>query len=176
LGVHVRTTWAAATATTNGHARPGLARHAPALSVLQGASAVLHRGWLQHAEREVRTADGRLTTRGRGELVRSCLVAAVMEAARWQDDDPSSAGPALDALWLTLYEHCGARDGAVGPVPPPAVRELRARELARWNDSTERTVAEVLALVDRAAERVRAEMRPDVGEQPTASVREPAAC
>src|SRR5919107_554539 len=101
MGVHVRTTWASGTG-----ASAGFARHAPALSVLQGASAVLHRGWLQHAEREVRTPDGRLTSRGRGELVRTCLVAAVMEAARWQDDEPSTAGPALDALWLALHGHC----------------------------------------------------------------------
>ena len=133
---------------------------------------MLHRGWLQHAEREVRTPDGRLTSRGRGELVRSCLVAAVMEAARWQDDEPSTAGPALDALWLTLHGHCGARDGAVGPVPSPAVRELRARDLARWNDAPERTQAEVIALVDRAAARVLAEMCSPAD----APVHQPAVC
>jgi hypothetical protein len=56
----------------------------------------------------------------------------------------------------------------VGPVPSPSVRELRARDLARWNDAPQRTQAEVLALVDRAAQRVRAEMDP--------TVREPATC
>ena len=133
------------------------ARHAPALAVLDGAAAVLHRGWLQHAEREVRTADGRLTARGPGELVRSCLVAAVVEAARWHDDDPSTPGPALDALWLALQ---GPRAGgdAVGPVPAPAVRQIRARELARWNDAPDRTQDDVLALVQLAARRVRAEL------------------
>jgi hypothetical protein len=168
MGVDVRTTVTTGTAAATRRPRPGLARHAPALSVLEGASAVLHRGWLQHAAREVRAPDGRLTAHGRGDLVRSCLVAAVLEAAHWQDDDPSTAGPALDALWLTLHERPGARDGAVGPVPSPGVRELRARDLARWNDAPERTQAEVLALLDRAARRVRAELDP--------SVREPAVC
>jgi hypothetical protein len=170
MGVHVRTTGTTGTATATRRPRPGLARHGSALSVLEGASAVLHRGWLQHAEREVRTADGRLTARGRGDLVRSCLVAAVVEAAHWRDDDPSAAGPALDALWLALHERPGAQvgDGAVGPVPAPAVRELRARDLARWNDAPQRTQAEVLALVERAAERVRAELDP--------AVEDPAVC
>lgn len=134
------------------------ARHAPALAVLDGAAAVLHRGWLQHAEREVLTADGRLTTRGPGELVRSCLVAAVAEAARWHDDDPSAAGPALDALWLALQRPRAGGDDPVGPVPPPAVRQIRARELARWNDAPDRTQDDVLALVGLAARRVRAEL------------------
>lgn len=161
----MRTTVTTGTATRP--PRPALARHAAALSVLEGASAVLHRGWLQHAAREVRTADGRIRPRGRGDLVRSCLVAAVVEAAHWQDDDPSTAGPALDALWLALHQRPGgeagaAAEGAVGPVPSPGVRELRARDLARWNDAPQRTRAEVLALVDRAAQRVRAELDPPV--------------
>ena len=150
-GVHVRTSWTTAPTT--------LPRHAPALAVLQGTSAVLRRGWLQHAEREVRAPDGRLAPRGPGELLRTCLVAAVVEAAHRHDDDPSAVGPALDALWLALQERRGAREReAVGPVPPPGVRDLRARDLARWNDAPGRSHEDVLGLVDQAARRVQAEL------------------
>jgi hypothetical protein len=134
-----------------------------ALTVLVGARPVLERGWLQHAERVVQTPDGRLRPRGRGVVVAACLVGAVVEAGRRYDDDPAAAGPALDALWLALHEP-GTIDGGhgvdvVGRVPSPAVRDLRARELARWNDAPERTVDEVLSLVDRATWRLWAQQR-----------------
>jgi len=127
-------------------------RQQTALTVLVGARAVLESGWLQHAERVVRTPDGRLRPRGRGVVVSACLVGAVVEAAHRQDDDSATAGPALDALWLALFD--GRTTDAVGRVPSPVVRNLRARDLARWNDAPERTADDVLALLDRATRRV----------------------
>jgi hypothetical protein len=138
-------------------------RQATALTVLVGARPVLEHGWLQHVERMVRGSDGRLRPRGKGVVVGACLVGAVVEAGRRNDRDPAAAWPALDALWLTLYdeESSGAAgsDGvdcmeALGRVLPPVVRDLRARDLARWNDAPERTLDDVLALVDRASGRL----------------------
>ena len=132
-------------------------RQTSALAVLVGARSVLEQGWLQNAERVVRTDDGRLRPRGRGVVVSACLVGAVVEAGRRYDHDPTASGPALDALWLALYEE--SSPDAVGRVPSPIVRNLRARDLARWNDAPERTVDDVLGLVDRAAWRVWAQQR-----------------
>jgi hypothetical protein len=111
----------------------------------------------------VRTADGRLRPRGPGVVVSACLVGAVVEAGRRYADDPVAAGPALDALWLALYDDRSV--DAVGRVPSPIVRDLRARDLARWNDAPGRTVDEVIALVDRATRRVWAQQRAAGGAQ-----------
>jgi len=132
-------------------------RQTSALAVLVGTRSVLEQGWLQNAERMVRTDDGRLRPRGPGVVVSACLVGAVVEAGRRYDHDPTASGPALDALWLALYERSAA--DAVGRVPSPIVRNLRARDLARWNDAPERTVDDVLGLVDRATWRVWAQQR-----------------
>ena len=130
-------------------------RQASALAVLVGTRPVLEHGWLQNAERVVRTPDGRLRPQGDGVVVSACLVGAVVESGRRYAEDPGAAGPALDALWLTLYDdRPGAGADAVGPVPSPVVRNLRARDLARWNDEPGRTVDDVLALLDRATSRV----------------------
>jgi len=138
-------------------------RQASALAVLVGTRPVLEHGWLQNAERVVRTADGRLRSRGDGVVVSACLVGAVVEAGRRYDDDPCAAGPALDALWLALYQESSA--DAVGRVPSPVVRNLRARDLARWNDAPGRTVEDVLALVDRATWRVWEQQRASAGTE-----------
>ena len=149
-------------------------RQATALTVLVGARPVLEHGWLQHVERMVRGSDGRLRPRGKGVVVGACLVGAVVEAGRRNDRDPAAAWPALDALWLTLYDEEVAgtvgSDGvdcmdALGRVLPPVVRDLRARDLARWNDAPERTLGEVLALVDRATGRLWAMQRAEAERQ-----------
>jgi hypothetical protein len=142
-------------------------RQTSALAVLVGARSVLEQGWLQNAERLIRTDDGRLRPRGRGVVVSACLVGAVVEAGRRYDHDPTASGPALDALWLALYEQSSA--DAVGRVPSPIVRNLRARDLARWNDAPERTVDDVLGLVDRATWRVWAQQRATADTQGTAT-------
>jgi hypothetical protein len=144
-------------------------RQASALAVLVGTRPVLEHGWLQNAERVVRTPDGRLRPRGHGVVVSACLVGAVVEAGRRYADDPAAAGPALDALWLALYDDRGA--DAVGRVPSPVVRDLRARDLARWNDAPDRTAEQVLALVDRATWRVWAQQRAAAGTQAAATDR-----
>lgn len=134
-------------------------RHTTALAVLDSAHAVLERGWLQRAERVVRDADGHLVVGGHGEVVRACLVGAVAEGARRYGGPRSSAcGPALDALWAAYVNELRPVPDALGPVPAPMVRSSRACELARWNDATSRTKDDVLALVESAQHRVRAEL------------------
>ena len=152
-------------------------RQATALTVLVGARPVLEHGWLQNVERMVQGADGRLRPRGKGVVVGACLVGAVVEAGRRNDRDPAAAWPALDALWLTLYDEEDTVESvgvecmdSLGRVLPPVVRDLRARDLARWNDAPERTLDEVLALVDRATGRLWALQR--VEEERQAAVSE----
>ena len=132
-------------------------RHAPALAVLDGTRGVVRHGWLQHETTLVRHVDGHLRHGGPGEVVRACLVGAVVEAARRYDGSRLASGPALDALWLALVDPAG-REPAVGRVPAPAVRMRRARELAHWNDVAGRTQDEVLGLIDDATARVAAEL------------------
>jgi hypothetical protein len=134
-------------------------RHTTALAVLDSAHAVLERGWLQRAERLVRDGEGRLVLDGHGEVVRACLVGAVGEGARRYGGRRSTAcGPALDALWAAYVDDLRPFPDALGPVPAPLVRASRACELAQWNDAESRTKAEVLALVEAAQRRVRAEL------------------
>jgi len=134
------------------------ARHVTALAVLDTTHAVLSRGWLQCAERLVLDADGQLVVNGQGEVVRACLIGAVVEAARrYGGRSFLASGPALDALWAA-YADWGRDIGALGSVPAPMIRASRCCELARWNDAPGRQRAEVLALVERATQRVRAEL------------------
>ena len=65
-----------------------------------------------------------------------------------------SGGPALDELWLTLREVQGRPVDVSRRAPSPVVRQLRALELIHWNDAAERTQAEVVGLLDRAADRL----------------------
>jgi hypothetical protein len=134
-------------------------RHTTALAVLDAAHAVLERGWLQRAERVVRDGDGHLVVGGHGEVVRACLIGAVAEGARRYGGRRTSAcGPALDALWAAYVSELRPFEGALGPVPAPMVRASRACQLAQWNDAESRTKEQVLALVEAAQARVRAEL------------------
>jgi hypothetical protein len=87
-------------------------RAEPALAVLQRSRIVLQRGWVQDAWYGVRDARGNLRMFGpvqpqrleTTQLVRACLVGAVIHSSwQWGSDETSSA-PAIDALWETLQE------------------------------------------------------------------------
>src|ERR687886_1647693 len=74
------------------------------LAVLVGARALVRRGWLQGGWYVLEAPDGRrrfvgagsLIRRSFGEIVQSCLVGAVVEAARWHTAEKGAAGPAID--------------------------------------------------------------------------------
>lgn len=137
-------------------------------AVLEGARAVLTRGWLQDGWYAVRPAARprgvrQLLAGGsphRDDITHACLVAAIAVSAHRPGsriDVVGDAGPALDVAWEALEE---ARGGAGGGSPrgggraaPREVRVQRMRELARWNDTPGRTRDEVLAVVDRAISR-----------------------
>jgi hypothetical protein len=136
--------------------------------VLEGARAILDRGWLQNRWYAVRptaqdsTAWAPAVVRAeRGELTRACLVGAVVYASRRSqpaDGDPAGAdaraGQALDVLWDALQEQRGWRGpGVAGRAVPREVRLSRVRDLPSWNDRSGRSSKDVLALLDRALSR-----------------------
>src|SRR3954447_1447017 len=137
-------------------------RRQQALAVLTGARSVVARGWLQGAwyVLEAPTARGRpmgpvpLPPRGYGTVEQACLVGAVVEGARRYSSERGAGGPALDELWHTLREPKGRPVDVSRRAPSPVVRQLRALELIHWNDAAERTQAEVVGLLDRAADRL----------------------
>jgi len=132
------------------------------LAILVSARALLARGWVQGAWYVMEAPDGRrrvvgagsLTSRNFGDIVQSCLVGAVAEAARWHTPERGTAGPAVDALWSELGELAGLRPVADEWTPTPVLRKREVVDLARWNDRRGRTREEVLALVDAAIARL----------------------
>lgn len=137
-------------------------RRRQALAVLTGARAVVARGWLQGAWYVLEAHDGRrrvigtgsLTPRRHGTVEQACLVGAVVEGARRYSSERGAGGPALDELWCAWREAQGRPVDVSRRAPSPVVRQLRALELIHWNDAPERTQAEVVALLDRAAARL----------------------
>jgi hypothetical protein len=130
-----------------------------ARAVLDGARAVLEQHWVQNAWYVVRDRRGRLRPVGalqvgrldQGKVAGACLVGAVVHAAwaRRGTGAPAEAAPALDLLWQSLRESSG---GPAEPAPArPDVRLARVRELTRWNDQSERSQQDVLALIDVAS-------------------------
>ncbi len=145
--------------------RPVRHRHQDALAVLTAARGVLQRGWVQNAWYVMQGPDGRRRTLAptclvpvaHSEVVQVCVLGAVLHAAWQQSPRPEHAGPAIDALWCTLYGISDASTGdPVGPVTAPPVRNARARDLSRWNDEPQRTKEEVLRLLDQTVARIAA--------------------
>ena len=89
------------------------------------------------------------------QLVRACLVGAVIHSSwQWGSDETSSA-PAIDALWETLQETRGlGHPAAIGRVCAPMVRAARIRDLVSWNDRLDQTQQDVLALVNQTIARM----------------------
>src|SRR5919199_1005443 len=106
------------------------------LAVLVGARALIARGWLQGGWYVLEAPDGRrrfvgagsLVRRSFGEIVQSCLVGAVVEAARWHTAEKGAAGPAIDRLWHELGELAGRRPPADPWPPAPVVRSRQVQE------------------------------------------------
>jgi hypothetical protein len=128
-------------------------------SVLIDARGHLAQGWVQQAWFAGRPAGRPVPTTD--ELVRAvappaaCLVGAVVLAAGGPDAVREQLTQrSLDLLWHTLHRP------ATDPVrwcPGPALRTLQVQDLTRWNDAPERSLDDVLALVDAAIDRTREE-------------------
>lgn len=107
--------------------------------LLDDAATVVDAGWVQH---------GWSTAGAGGSVSRACVVGAIVHAA---------GGPAavrsqlvqrtLDLTWHTLYNE---PHQPVRWCPAPAVRLAHVRDLTRWNDQSERTAAQVTALLAAA--------------------------
>jgi hypothetical protein len=140
------------------HSLPAGSSAEQTLAVLVGARSLVARGWLQGGWYVLEAPDGRrrfvgagsLTRRSFGEIRQSCLVGAVVEAARWHTAEKGVAGPAIDRLWHELGELC-ARPQPVDPwTPTPVVRSRQVGELTTWNDDPARTRDDVLQLLGAA--------------------------
>ncbi|MBG0566611.1 DUF6197 family protein [Actinoplanes aureus] len=129
---------------------PWQGRPEEAYHVLEGARAVIARGWIQDDWFARRPSDGP------GDVAAACLVGAVVYAAQQSGSgDPAvKAGPALDYLWDAWQESRGlGGTGVAGLAAPRELRMARVRDLTRWNDQPCRTREEVLDLVDLATSR-----------------------
>jgi len=160
-------------------------RPAEVLAVLGAARDIVEAGWVQNrwavTTAQASTAQGRTSAPGDGTdgSVRACVVAAVALAVRARDpraDLAVDTGPALAYVWDEVFgsDRSGhdastphsVRGGRPAPDPgraagrsaPHHVRVARMRELARWNDASERTRDDVVAALDRAAARVVAQV------------------
>jgi hypothetical protein len=132
--------------------------------VLEGARALVERGWLQDDWYAPcpRVSDpgpsGAVGARPLGglEVGGACLVGAVVHATRERRPGatPIDAAPALDVLWDAWQESRGlGGSGVAGRAAPPEVRAARVRDLTRWNDRPGRTRDDVLGLIDLATSR-----------------------
>jgi len=137
-------------------------RHQDALAVLTAARTMIQRGWVQNTWYVTQTPGGRRHNFGplsgrldHTRIVQSCVVGAVLHAAWQQSPRPEHANPAIDALWLNLFQPAGpASTEPVGPVSSPPVRVARVRDLTTWNDRRDRTRDDVLQLLDRTTARI----------------------
>jgi hypothetical protein len=146
--------------------------------VLVDARALVDRGWLQGAWYVLESPNGRrhvvlpgsFLPRREATVVGSCLVGAVIEAARTRGRERDAVGPAVDALWeALLYAENRPRDDD-RPTPSSWRRRARVRELTRWNDDHARTQDDVLRLLDLAIDRADAGARSTVpGDLPPAA-------
>jgi len=143
------------------YARPSLSAGSSqeqSLAVLVGARSLVARGWLQGGWYVMEAPDGRrrfvgagsLTRRSFGEIQQSCLVGAVVEAARWHTAEKGAAGPAIDTLWRQLGELCGRLQPVDPLTPTPVVRSRQVGDLTTWNDDPARSRDDVLRLLDAA--------------------------
>jgi hypothetical protein len=138
-------------------------RRQDALAVLSAARVVVQRGWVQDVWYVLKDPRGRLRSFGpmtpirldHREVVRACLVGAVVQAAWQQSRDSERSGPALDALWDGLQQARGfGGPEGLSRMSSPAVRAARVRDLTRWNDCPDRTREDVLELLDGTVRRL----------------------
>ena len=135
---------------------------ADARALLERARELVSTGWVQDAFSVVRDRRGRLRPvspfglllLSRTDVVGACLVGAVAHASAQLPRAVRRAPAALavDTLWAALAERDG-RPPAAGDHAHPAARAARVRELARWNDESPRSRADVLDVIDRAVSR-----------------------
>lgn len=124
-------------------------------ALLEEAATVVSAGWVQLGWFAVNQhGEQRLVTAHTMDVVESqpisgaCLVGAIVQAG---------GGPAavhtqlvqrtLDLSWHTLYEE---QHRPVRWCPAPAVRMAHVRDLTRWNDSPQRTAAQVTGFLHAA--------------------------
>ena len=94
-----------------------------------------------------------------------CLVTSIRDAG----GGGQRTARALDLVWHTL--HCD--EAGVRWVASPDIRLARVRDLARWNDRTERRLPEVLALLEEAVTVARRERARLLAEPARTATREP---
>ncbi len=135
------------------------------LALLETARTELSAGWVQGGWWAATSSDGRPTVltglaagaAAGGPVSAACLVGALIRAGSGQGRD-SETGRAIDAVYDALWETKGQpattpRRGLL-PVSSPPVRQAEVQALTWWNDHSERTRGEVLALLDLAIARV----------------------
>jgi hypothetical protein len=129
--------------------------------VLVDARVLVDRGWLQGAWYVLESPNGRrhvvlpgsFMPRREATVVGSCLVGAVIEAARTLGRERDAVGPTIDALWEALLKAEGRPSDDDRRTPSLWTRRVRVRELTRWNDHHDRTQDDVLRLLDLAIHR-----------------------
>jgi len=125
-------------------------------AILEQAAVVVSAGWVQNAWFSV--VDGRggvvnltaydVDRADREPVSGACLVGGIVHAA----GGPRAVRSQLVQRTLDLAWHV-LREDERTPVrwcPAPPVRAAHARDLTRWNDHPQRTVADVRALLERA--------------------------
>jgi hypothetical protein len=134
-------------------------------AVLLEARALLGRGWLQKTwfggglDVQPQFADAAPVQDGAGASPAACLVGAVVLASGGPmavREQPTQRS--LDLLWHTLHR---PREEAVQWCPGPGLRTLQVQDLTRWNDTPERSLDEVLGLLDTAIGRLTRELQTD---------------
>ena len=128
----------------------------------QGRFDLLRDGWTRGGWFSVADAAGRarptstaeaFAVLGSGAPVRgACLVGALLRQAGDPDRATSVADVwgCVDELVEALHEQAGYTGFPPGRCYPPTERRTRLRTLTAWNDTSGRTRAEVVGLLDRA--------------------------
>jgi hypothetical protein len=134
------------------------ARLGDVCAVLDGARAVIERGWVQDRWLVTPAPAAHRSTAADvpPDVSGACLVGAVVHAAQRHHATAKaiSAAPALDVLWDAWQETRGfGGPGVAGLAAPREVRAARVRDLTRWNDQPDRTRDDVLGLLDLATSR-----------------------
>jgi hypothetical protein len=146
---------------SDGRTPASVQRDAHTADVLVAARALVDRGWVQGAWYVLESPNGRrhvvlpgsFMPRREATVVGSCLVGAVIEAARARGRERDAVGPAIDALWEALLHAEGRPSDDDRPTRSAWTRRVRVRELTRWNDHQDRTQDDVLRLLDLAIDR-----------------------
>ena len=134
------------------------------LALLETARTELSAGWVQGGWWAATSSDDRTMVLtglaagvAGGPVIAVCLVGALIRAGSGQGRD-SETGRAIDAVYDALWESRGQPAATSWPallmVSSPPVRQAKVQALTRWNDASERTCGEVLAVLDLTIARV----------------------